>query len=328
MTDRDFAPDFRNLASGGPSLEEYGRFQQHLVLLEDAGRIASFRRAIESIPPGDTVMDVGAGTGVLALLALRHGFRHAILVEPSRKMATYARHLAALNGFESRVTVVESRLEDIALDSLPSLDLVVSETLSSFIFGFGSWDALPQLARRVRDPRHVIPYRGTLLIAPVERAMASRGPDTDGLKLLAEAGVRIDLFERAFRSAGNVYDKASTARALARGEAVATELASFDFAASTPFSLSRGTTLRPPLGGAAVGALVFWDIQLSALRADDVFTNLDPRVTSWFPYYVAFRRPVDTATSVTLELVPCDAPYTYAFRLMGDGEPLTHTLYW
>jgi len=198
MTDclSEFTPDFRTNSPQEPSLEEYGRFQQHLGVLEDAGRIGRFRSAIDTIPAGDVVIDVGAGTGVLGLLSLVRGFRHAILIEPSRKMGAYARHLAELNGFSDRVTVISARLEEVDFSLLPaSIDMVVSETLSSLIFGFGSWDFMPALIDRLRDSRNVVPSRGRLLVAPVSRRMATRGPDSDGLQILKNSGLKIDLFE-------------------------------------------------------------------------------------------------------------------------------------
>ena len=275
----DFAPDFSVSSTGLPSLDEYGRFQQHLILLEDYGRITGFKAAIESIPVGDVAIDVGAGTGVLGLLALAHGFRRAILVEPSRKMASYARHLARINGFDERITIIQARLEDVDFDSLPTtLDLIVSETLSSMLFGFGSWDVLPRLAERVRDRQNIIPNQGRLLIAPVAKSMASRGPDTDGLAIRREAGLSIDLFDRTFRSGGNVYDKEIVARLLATGEVHSAELASFDFQNASPISTERGAVFRPPEGG-AVGALLFWDIQLSPCAPSVRFTWCGPLST-------------------------------------------------
>ncbi|SDB85900.1 class I SAM-dependent methyltransferase [Paraburkholderia lycopersici] len=329
MTDNpsDFAPDFRLDSSTKPSLEEYGRFQQHLVLLEDAGRIERFRSAIDTVPAGDVVIDVGAGTGVLGLLSLIGGFQHAILIEPSRKMSAYARHLAALNGLSDRVTIVTARLEDVDFRLLPtSIDMVISETLSSVIFGFGSWDFMSTLVDRLRDPRNVIPSRGRLLVAPTSRRMATRGPDSDGLSILKSAGLTVDLFERTFRSAGNIYDKAEVALALANGTLQAAELASFDFGRNPPIMLD-GVNLAPAPGG-TVGIVLFWDVQLAARAPDEQFTNLDPLVTSWYPYYIEFTQPIETTAHIQLQLVACDAPYTYAFRILADCEPVTNVLYW
>lgn len=70
-----FEPDFRALlATRAPTIEEYGRFQQHLILLEDRRRVSAFADAIEKCAPCGVVVDVGAGTGILALIALKRGW--------------------------------------------------------------------------------------------------------------------------------------------------------------------------------------------------------------------------------------------------------------
>jgi len=102
MADADFLPDFSFLRrSNEATREEYGRFQQHLILLDDHTRMAFFYRALRSIAPSGVVVDVGAGTGILALMALKLGFEYAILIEPSRKISTYARHLMEVNDVPS-----------------------------------------------------------------------------------------------------------------------------------------------------------------------------------------------------------------------------------
>jgi len=324
----DFAPDFSALSrvAGVSPLEEYGRFQQHLVLLEDRGRVTKYCAAIEDTPPGNVVVDVGAGTGVLALLALKKGFGRAILIEPSRKMAVYARHLAEINGLSDRVEILNSTLEAVPLNTLPQgIDLIVTETISSLLFGFGSWDALPALVGRTRNGSSIIPRSGQLFVAATNRSLATRGPTSDGLSVLSESGLRVDLFERTFRSGGNVYDKSVVARLLANGELAATQLASFDFRSPEPTKLSHSCVL---LGGGdfeATGLLLFWDI---ALTPRITMTNIDPILTSWYPLYVPLTRSLQLPATLELCLRAQDAPYTYAFQFMAGGEAVSNVLYW
>ena len=65
--------------------------------------LAALRRAIS---PGCRVLEIGSGTGVMALLASQFGPRHVYSVEPSPAIAV-ARQIAQANGLSDRVTFIQ-----------------------------------------------------------------------------------------------------------------------------------------------------------------------------------------------------------------------------
>jgi precorrin-6B methylase 2 len=101
-------------------------------LLSDRVRCNSFREAIRlTVNPGDTVVDLGAGTGLLSFFALEAGARHVYAIELSRVSET-ARELIEANGFQERVTLIPEISTKVRLPEL--CDVLVSETLSTFCF--------------------------------------------------------------------------------------------------------------------------------------------------------------------------------------------------
>ena len=108
----------------------YAEFEVHRTMIRDRARTEAFRRAIESVVrPGDIVLDVGAGTGILSLFAARAGAARVYAVEET-SIAVLAQDLAAANGFAETVRVIQGNVADI--EPPERVDVVVSEWLGGF----------------------------------------------------------------------------------------------------------------------------------------------------------------------------------------------------
>jgi hypothetical protein len=87
----------------------------HIRMLDDVDRTSSFQAALRStVTPQDVVLDIGTGTGVLAVTAALAGARHVYAVEATA-MARAAERLAEANGVGDRVTVVDGHSFDVDL---------------------------------------------------------------------------------------------------------------------------------------------------------------------------------------------------------------------
>ncbi|KAL0019599.1 hypothetical protein WJX79_008229 [Trebouxia sp. C0005] len=76
------------------------------------------------------VMDVGAGSGILSLFAAQAGARKVYAIEASG-MAKYARQLVAASGFTGAVEIIQSKVEELALDA--QVDVLVSEPMGTLL---------------------------------------------------------------------------------------------------------------------------------------------------------------------------------------------------
>ena len=108
----------------------YAEFEVHRTMIRDRVRTEAFRRAIESVVrPGDVVLDVGAGSGILSVLAARAGAARVYAVEQT-SIAVFAQELAAANGVAHIVEVFQGDAADIELPE--RVDVIVSEWLGGF----------------------------------------------------------------------------------------------------------------------------------------------------------------------------------------------------
>jgi ribosomal protein L11 methyltransferase len=96
----------------------------------------------ERVAPGDRVLDLGTGSGILAIAAARLGSARVLALDVDPIAVSAARENAARNGVSERVTVQEGSVE--AAGSAP-YDLIVANILAGVIR-----DLAPDLARLTR----------------------------------------------------------------------------------------------------------------------------------------------------------------------------------
>ena len=107
----------------------YETLDVHRWMLRDWPRMQAFEAALrELVHPGCVVLDVGAGSGVLSLMAAKAGARRVYAVERT-PVARLARQLAQRNGLGHVVQVIEADMQQVRLPE--KVDLIVSEWLGT-----------------------------------------------------------------------------------------------------------------------------------------------------------------------------------------------------
>jgi len=137
----------------------------HAHLLSDVHRMDAYERALRAlVRPGDVVLDLGAGTGILSLLAARRGAARVHAVE-SMDIADTAREIIEENGLSSIITV--HRADARALAPVEPVDLVVSDFLGVFLVDDQMLPAVAAAGRWLKPGGRFCPARVRLLLAPV-----------------------------------------------------------------------------------------------------------------------------------------------------------------
>lgn len=88
--------------------------REHARYVRDRARLDAFARALAEVARDRVVVDLGAGTGVLGMIACRAGARRVYAIEAD-PIAALARTLVRDNGFDDRITVIRSRAAEATL---------------------------------------------------------------------------------------------------------------------------------------------------------------------------------------------------------------------
>eukprot|EP01138_Halocafeteria_seosinensis_P006757 gb/GECG01006910.1/.p1 GENE.gb/GECG01006910.1/~~gb/GECG01006910.1/.p1 ORF type:complete len:564 (+),score=83.47 gb/GECG01006910.1/:1-1692(+) len=106
----------------------YGNTDIHAEMLWDKTRTLSYKKAIDRLGPvlhDKTVLDVGSGTGILAMFCAKAGAKHVYAIEAT-EVAEDARQSVAANNMTDRITIIKSKAETVNLP-VEGVDVIVSE---------------------------------------------------------------------------------------------------------------------------------------------------------------------------------------------------------
>lgn len=150
----------------------------HFGIVRDEVRNAAYDAALKrAVKPGMRVLDIGAGTGLLAMMAARAGAAHVISCEMNPVVAEAARAVIARNGYADRIHVVAKHSSDLdaETDMGGAADLLVSEIVSNDLLGEAALPAHEQAVRRLLKPgAPIIPATAWVRVALARDAQANR----------------------------------------------------------------------------------------------------------------------------------------------------------
>ncbi len=177
----------------------------HFPMMADTARNEAYADALKRAAPGRRVLDIGSGSGLLAMMAARAGAADVTTCEMQPIIAAAAARIVTANGLADQVKVVSARSDVLELgrDLTAPAEVLVTETFSSGLLSEQVLPTVEDAHRRLLAPgAAIIPRRaaarGYLIGGPVieQHLFAARhtGFDLSGFDDLApvKLGLHLD----------------------------------------------------------------------------------------------------------------------------------------
>jgi hypothetical protein len=130
----------------------------HFAMINDRPRNDAYHAAIARTASGKRVLDIGTGTGLLAMMAAKAGAASVITCEAVAVIAERARDIVARNGFQDRITVLARHSTDLAVgrELAVRAEVLITETFSSDLLSEGVLTTVEHAHRQLLTPDAIV----------------------------------------------------------------------------------------------------------------------------------------------------------------------------
>ena len=150
----------------------------HFPMIAETVRNDKFERALlraivefkEEHGRGPHVLDIGSGTGLLAMMAARGGAAKVTSLEMVPAVAAVARQIVQANGYSHVVQIINARSDELPAELMGSkADILVSELVDDHVIGDGILMSHADARRRLLVPSPtIVPRSGRIFAIPIQ----------------------------------------------------------------------------------------------------------------------------------------------------------------
>lgn len=285
------------------------------------------------------VLDIGTGTGLLSMMAVRNGADSVTACEAFKPMSECALKIIALNGFEGKIKVIPKRSTDINVgeqgDMRERCNILVTEVFDTELIGEGALSTFQHAHKYLLEKDSiVVPESATIFAQVVECPLVQNWNKlkdifNDDLELLLKVP---DSIQNCAGSAA-VHDVQLSQLSYNSFNTIASPIPvlRFDWSGQTPFIFERSTinTIKAECDGKAQAVFMWWELQMDTenkivLSCAPVWahpwTKLKgdveiPWRDHWMQAIYYFPNDINVKKGQEVNLISCHDEYSLWFNL-------------
>eukprot|EP00967_Tisochrysis_lutea_P081775 scaffold113035_cov35-Tisochrysis_lutea.AAC.1 len=147
----------------------------HYAMMNDLPRNEFYQAALKRyITPETVVLEIGAGSGLLSIIAASLGAKHVIAIEANYHIANVAREIIRSNGYDDKIHIINKMSTEVTEEELMPFGtptILLSEILGTLLLGESALHYVADARNRLMSPRcAIIPSRGAQFATLIESA--------------------------------------------------------------------------------------------------------------------------------------------------------------
>ncbi len=284
--------------AGSPAVMSHFGFDNpeiQVKMLNDRARTQAYLSAIrEVVRPGDVVLDLGTGTGVLAVASAQAGARHVYAIEAGA-VGRAAQAVFEANGVGEQITLVEGWSTRVSLPE--RADVLVTETIGNEPLSEQVLElTLDARKRLLKDGARLVPGCVRVMVLPVtvpEEVLIDRTFSPAGARRW-QAWYGIDFHSLSARNSLFCWVKPHLARGwptfsepLTLGDIDLREFQSFNTGGQAEFVATRS--------GALNGLLMYFELEMAPTVTFSLHPEKVDARSSWRSTVRILREPLEVS---------------------------------
>mmetsp|Transcript_26873 Transcript_26873/g.66227 ORF Transcript_26873/g.66227 Transcript_26873/m.66227 type:complete len:730 (+) Transcript_26873:109-2298(+) len=274
----------------------------HFDMLQDVDRNRAYRLGIQAtVEEGDLVVDIGTGSGLLALLAKGAGAEHCFAIEGDPALQKAAAVVIASNGLSDSVSLVPKHSTSVRVgfgyDIPYPAHVIVTEIFDSFLLGEGILPSMIDAKKRglISAEGKVVPASATITAVLVESPFLSRSEMLDGTSLFGAVGACQKASgqeeSREWTPPDPIQVHAGTLLSLGLASALSEPFETLRYDFNNPsVGIRKCFSVKATESGLVHGVVIWWDMRMSDTTDAVILSTAPP------PY----NKPLDGSSSALM----------------------------